>query len=122
MSTRRTSLLAIAALVVGLVAGGFVTSRFYQGHLNQFAADSAAAGVGSAYSALHRLRDGRTNDAIELLEIDLDGHMLALESMLEEVPQRGHNTNSVRLLERARAYRVAHPRERAAADTRERSQ
>jgi hypothetical protein len=108
MSKKRAFLFAAIALVFGLVAGGYATSKWYQKLLNRWFADIAAAELGKDHSALHYLRKGNTNAAIDLLEIDLDGQMIALKGMLKEIPKAAQNTNDVVLLERARAYRRVH--------------
>jgi hypothetical protein len=109
MNKRRALLFAIVALAFGLVAGGYATSKWYERYLYRFCADDAAAELGKDHSVLHHLRAGDTNSAIDLLEIDLDGQMIAVQGMLEEIPKAEQNTNDVVLLERARAYRKAHP-------------
>ena len=113
MSKQRAFLFALATLIVGLVAGGYTAARVWEHSMKQFAAAAAGASVQSALASLNRLRAGKTNDVIELLEIRLNGEMLALEIILEEIPPHRRDTNSVSLLERARAYRAAHPKSSA---------
>ena len=109
MSKKRAFLFAVITLIVGLVAGGYATSKWYQRFLYRFCADGSAAELGKDHSVLHYLRKGDTNTAIDLLEIDLDGQMIAVEGMLQEIPKAQQETNDIVLLERARAYRRAYP-------------
>lgn len=63
-----------------------------------------------AVAMLVRLRAGRTNEVIELLEIRLDGALTGLGANPKEV-----GPVQVEVLEMARQYRKTHPRtERAA--------
>ena len=109
MSKRRAFLFSAVALIFGLVAGGYATSKWYRRTLYQFGADGAAAELGKDHSVLQYLRKGDTNTAVDLLEADLDGQMLVVEVMLREIPKAQQDTNDVVLLERARAYRRAYP-------------
>src|SRR5215469_11087246 len=109
MSKKRAYLLIFIAVVAGFLAGGFIVQKWYQRSFFQFAADSSAAELGKDNSLLVYLRSGHTNSVMDLLEIDLDGQMLSLQTMLSEIPESQRETNDVHLLERARAYRAAHP-------------
>jgi len=109
VSKTRAYLLVVSTLILGMVGGGFATSCWYRQYLYRFAADSAAAQVGKNQAMLYYFRSGDTNRAMEFAEIDLDGQMVVLESMLEEIPRGRWNTNDLAILERARAYRQAFP-------------
>jgi len=109
VSKKRAYLLCICTLILGAVGGGLATSRWYQHYLYRFSADSAAVQIGKDHTALYYYRTGDTNQALDLLEIDLDGQVAVLESMLREIPQARWSTNDLVVLERARAYRLAFP-------------
>ena len=109
MITSRASLLAVAALIVGIVIGGLSTARFYQRQRHQFATDSAASAINYTLSELNALRSSRTNDAFQLLEQEFDGQILVLHHMLQSAPFDDHHEGHRSLLESARSYRVAHP-------------
>jgi hypothetical protein len=109
VSKTRAYLLCSCTLILGAVGGGVATARWYQQYLYRFCADSAAVQVGKDHTALYYFRTGDTNEALQLVEIDLDGQMAVLESMLKEVPRARWDTNDLVILERARAYRQAFP-------------
>ncbi|HWC59086.1 MAG TPA: hypothetical protein VHC44_05270 [Verrucomicrobiae bacterium] len=109
MSKKRAFLLIISALILGTVGGGLATSRWYQQYLYRFCADSAATQVEKDHTTLYYFRTGDTNKAVQLVEIDLDGQMAVLESMLRGIPESRRDTNDLVILEHARAYRQAFP-------------
>jgi hypothetical protein len=109
MSTKRVSLLAVSALIVGVVIGAFLTAHFYQRRMDRFATDSAAASIGYTLSEIQDLRTGRTNDTLRLMEIELDGQILMLHQMLQRVPFDDRYKNQRSILESVRSYRAAHP-------------
>lgn len=105
----RTFLLLLLALICGGVAGVCVATHYSQAALGQYAVMCTADSANGALSALKRLRHGDTNRAIRLLETHLDGLMIVLQSMLDDMPQPRRDTRAVQLLERARTYRAEHP-------------
>lgn len=68
--------------------------------------DMVRVDLSRTHSLLEHLRSGDANWAIETLEGELTGGI----SRLEMVPEPERKTNTVRVLERARAYRSTHPR------------
>ena len=109
MSKTRAFLLVISTLILGMVGGGLAVSRWYQHYIYRFCADSAATQVEKDHTTLYYFRTGDTNKALQLVEIDLDGQMAVLESMLKRIPQERQDTNDVVILEHAREYRRAFP-------------
>ena len=109
MSKQRAFLLIVSTLILGVVGGGYATSRWYQQYLYRFCADSAAVQIEKDHTTLYYFRTGDTNKAVQLVEIDLDGQMAVLESTLREIPRSRRDTNDLVILEHARAYREAFP-------------
>lgn len=109
MSKSRAVLLAFAALVVGVVVGGFVAARFYDRFMGDMAMGSSGSSASSAVVVLRHIRAGDTNRAIEALELRLDGELIALQAFLDGTPQSRRDPLYVRTLERAREYRANYP-------------
>jgi hypothetical protein len=110
VSKTRAYLLFICALVLGTISGGLVTSHWYRQHLSFLWADSSATQIEKDHATLYYFRTGDTNKALQLVEIDLDGQMAVLESTLKQVPLAQQDTNDVVILEHAREYRRAFPK------------
>jgi len=111
VSKPRAYLLFVCALIIGAISGGLVTSRWYRQHISRLWADSAATQVEKDHTTLYYFRTGETNKAVQLVEIDLDGQMAVLDSMLKQIPVARQDTNEVVILERAREYRKVFPTE-----------
>ena len=100
--------LSLLAGAVALSAGCVSASRCRH-ELDRSAVMSSAASGDAALSALSRFRRGDTNAAVQSLEQHLDAQITILESFLRDIPKSEHEPVVVRFMERARAYRVAHP-------------
>ena len=66
--------------------------------------------LGDAYAALQAIRNGNTNEAIELLETRLDNEVLIARLLVEEQNNQTNRAAYIRLLKKVREYRTAHPR------------
>jgi len=109
VSKPRAYLLFICALIIGTIAGGLVTSHWYRQHFSLLWANSAATQIEKDHTTLYYFRTGDTNKALQLVEIDLDGQMAVLDSMLKQIPSARRDTNDLVILEHAREYRRAFP-------------
>lgn len=67
------------------------------------------ADLGVTLAILQRLRDGRTNEAYELLEGRLDTDILGFVRGYRDLPPSSQDQKSLKTLERARDYRAKHP-------------
>jgi len=109
VSKPRAYLLSICALIIGIIGGGWVTSQWYRQHFSVLWADAVATQVEKDHTTLYYFRTGDTNKAVQLVEIDLDGQMAVLDSVLKRIPAGRRDTNDVVILEHAREYRRAFP-------------
>lgn len=98
------------ALVWSLVAGASLVSlthaHTYAAMVSEIPQDSVRVALSQTHWLLQRLRAGDTNGVIAALEGELHSGIVRLEM----VPVVERKTNTIRVLERARAYRAAHPR------------
>jgi hypothetical protein len=65
--------------------------------------------LGVTLVILQRLRDGRTNDAYELLEGRIDSDIIGFVASYRELPASVREQPGLKLLERARDYRIKFP-------------
>ena len=114
MSKKRALLFTAIALVLGLVVGGYATSRWYQRYICRLSANTVALQLAQDTYVLQHFRTGDTNMAIDFLEIDLDGQVAAEKTLLEEIPKSQQNRGDIQYLESAEAYRQAHPPKQSA--------
>jgi hypothetical protein len=96
-------------LILGTIFGGLMISHWYQRHFAGLWADSTATQIEKDHAMLYYYRTGDTNKALQLVEIDLDGQMAVLDSVLNQIPATQRDTNDLVILERAREYRKAFP-------------
>ena len=103
-------LFVILALCAGWAIGSFTSDHFYDQWIKRYLARNARVGVSDRLATLYALRAGDTNQAAELLESQLDGQMLALGAMIQEMPAPQRPAVDIQLLARLRDYRAAYPR------------
>jgi hypothetical protein len=73
--------------------------------ISSMQAEHNAADVGIIVAVLERLRSGRTNDAVQLLETRLDGALVGIGT----APQDARNANVNSAARMAQRYRGEHP-------------
>ena len=97
------------ALVIGFGAGWF-DAKYSAGRVpTDIAHSTLAAEIGGEVRALERLRAGNTTNAVEILEAQLDGALLALEANLSITPNRGADPFPFQMLQLAKDYRAKFP-------------
>jgi hypothetical protein len=77
--------------------------------LNASHASQQYADLGVTLGILQRLRDGRTNQAYELLEGQLDGDIILFAESYHELPASLRNQTSLKVLGYAKDYRAKFP-------------
>jgi hypothetical protein len=96
----------LVGIIIGIVVGGVLWSHFVGRSL---ASRVTAANVAQEITDLRNIRDRHPNDAAEMLEIHLDGYILALGTELAKVPPSRRDPWLVRALEQACDYRQTFP-------------
>jgi lipid-binding SYLF domain-containing protein len=83
-------------------------------HLNRYLSEMLTtehtADADMTVAILERLRGRQTAEAIELLEVQLEGAMTGLEASLSARPKAERQPNSLKILDRAKDYRSRFPR------------
>lgn len=82
----------------------------FNDYSNASLASRHMADLGVTVIILQRLRDGRTNQACELLEGGLDSHIVAFATSYRELPTSLRNQGSLKALRLAKEYRAKYPR------------
>jgi hypothetical protein len=104
---RRWLVISVACLLcfaAGVVSGFFLMLS----HMEQASAIHAASSASSCLAALRPLRAGDTNRAIDSLELQLGGDLVALVYMQDSV--RGEEAKTMAgVLRHIRDYRLEHP-------------
>ena len=110
MSKTRALILAVAALVIGGVIGGWGVFRFGVRFTSDLATSTMAAQATTTVRTLDCLRAGNTNGAIKLLESDLDGALIGLGASIPDIPPSRHDPLYLKAVQLARDYRAKFPR------------
>ena len=110
MSKTSAFSLALAALVIGAVFGGWAVSRFWGHFTGGLSNGSMAAEAGTTVGILKSLRSGKSTTAVELLEIKLDGALVGLGAGLSDIPAPRRDPLHIRAIQSARDYRSEFPR------------
>lgn len=106
----------LIGLIVGGAAGWFITGRHYSRWAEAFASAGALPELGNAYHPLKALRAGDTNEAIDLLESQLDGAIMYLSAVLSQEKDEKMKAAYGRALTRVRDYRATYPRKSGSAE------
>jgi hypothetical protein len=106
----------VVGLIIGGAAGWFAAGRYYSRWVEQFVSAGALPELGDAYHPLKALRAGDTNEAIDLLETQLDGAIIQLSAIVPEEKDEKMKAAYIRALTRVRDYRTAYPRKSGLAE------
>ena len=94
MKTRTTIIIVGVALVIGAAIGFGISSYFWSRLSESQTIASSLSGVSTAYAPLKLLKDGRSKDATDILEVELDSSMRNLELMSDTLHRPDILTNS----------------------------
>jgi hypothetical protein len=96
-------------LVIGGSAGWFLAGRHCSRWAERLVKAGALPELGNAYHPLQALRSGRTNEAIDLLEGQLDGAIIQLSFIVPQEKDEKMKAAYARALTRVRNYRATFP-------------
>lgn len=96
----------LLGFVLGLIAAGLIWMHFVR---RSVASTLTAAGVMQEVTELREIRDGNSKDAAGLLELHLDGDIIALGMKLDKVSPGRRDPQLVSALEQAHDYRQIFP-------------
>jgi hypothetical protein len=81
----------------------------YRDWITLSAADSLNFSISENLEILESLRKGNTNEAYELLEERVDAEIVGFVGNYRQLPASARGQTTLKVLERARDYRVDHP-------------
>lgn len=101
--------LIIVAFILGVIAGGWGISVFW-GHLSMgLITKSEAAETSLDVAVLEKLRAHNVTNAIDALEIRLDGSIGELGFYLSGIPKNKRDPQDLKVLQMAKSYREKYP-------------
>jgi hypothetical protein len=99
----------IVCFLGGMLVGGvLVYFVFDKKLLSPIIYDGAIARAGAYHRTLLDIREGKTNDAINLLEMRLDGELITFFNYDRNQPKI--NPSQFKIISRIATYRQVHPR------------
>jgi hypothetical protein len=110
MSKKVAILLAVVTLLIGGVAGGWAVGVFYERLTTRLAVSYLTAEASVTTETLKRLRAGNTTNAVELLELRLDGDLMGLGSFLDDPRELKNDPTYIKTLQTVKDYRTQFPR------------
>jgi hypothetical protein len=111
MNKKLAIILIIIAFLIGAGGGFFSTNYFWLNFMGKFYSTSLAAQTGIDVHLLNSLRSNNVTNAIDLLEIELDGSVVGLGTYLRDIPESRRDSTQMKILGRAKEYRSKFPHE-----------
>ena len=106
-------LVGVAAGVTGAVLGAVATLSFIGRLMNESVLTSSRAGIVTKVSVLNSLREGKTAQATEQLEAQLDGDIIGLLPFIGS-PEATQAARAAATYRRSSGYESSNPEVRAA--------
>ena len=103
MSRKKIFFLFFPMFISGVFFGGFLLHAIHTGLKARDNHRLAEIQANESLLILKRLRDGKTNDLIEMMEVQLDGAIVSMKA-------KSKSSSSYQTLVRAKAYRKEFPR------------
>lgn len=109
MSKKLVVILITVAFVVGIVGGGVADRYYCRQFFTLFYSSMEKSHANSTLVTLERLRANNVTNSIELLEVNLDGSIILLDTTKDYVP-KSEREKELEFLRKAKEYRVRFPR------------
>jgi hypothetical protein len=110
MSKRAAIILAFVALVVGILAGGWGLGLFYSRLTGRLIIGQLTSEAVMNVAELKMLRAGGSTNAVELLEIRLDGDLIGLTPFLTDRREFDSDPTYAKAIQKVKDYRTKFPR------------
>ena len=94
MKKRTAIIIVFLAFVVGAIVGSGTTSYLWSRVSESQTIASSLSGVSTAYAPLKLLKDGKSKEATDILEVELDSAMQNIELMSQTLNRPDMLTNS----------------------------
>lgn len=110
MSKKLAIVLIVGAFLIGGFTGFITTNYYWTRFTNTFYSTSLAADIGTDTLLLNSLRTKKLTNAIDLLEVELDGSVIGLGVYLHNLPESSRDPMQLKILQQAKDYRSKFPR------------
>lgn len=117
MSKRAAIILTVAALLVGVVAGGWSVAALYGRLTSRVIIGSLTSDASMTVAQLKHLRAGDTTNVIELMESKLDGDLIGLTPFIADPHDLKSDPVYFDTLRHVRDYRARFPHKSELPDT-----
>lgn len=116
MSKKAGIILAVAALLIGIVGGGWIVA-FYYGRLTGWMVTSnLTSDAVTSVAQVKMLRAGQITNTVELLERRIDGDLIGLTPFLVDRQEFYRNPSNIKALQTVKEYRAKYPRKSESAE------
>ena len=116
MSKRAAIILAVAALFVGVVAGGWSVAFYYNRVTSWVVITKMTSEAMMSVAELKMLRTGQTTNTMELLETTIDGDLVGLTPFLNDRREFNRYPSNIKALQTVKDYRTKFPRKTDSAE------
>jgi hypothetical protein len=116
MSKRTAIILAVAALIVGVVAGGWSVAFYYNRVTSWVVITKMTSEATMSVAEIKMLRAGQVTNTTELLETTIDGDLVGLTPFLTDRREFDRDPSNIKALQTVKDYRAKFPRKTDSAE------
>jgi hypothetical protein len=116
MSKKAAIILAVAALIIGVVAGGWSVAFFYGRFTSWMVTGNLTSDAVRSVAEIKMLRADQTTKAIEFLEMRIDGDLIGLTPFLADRQEFTRDPSNIMALQTVKDYRTKFPRKSDSAE------
>jgi hypothetical protein len=116
MSKKAAIILAVAALFIGIVAGGWSVAFYYGRFTGWMVTSNLTSDAVTSVAEIKMLRAGQTTNTVELLEMRIDGDLIGLTPFLADRREFDRNPSNIKALQTVKDYRTKYPRKSESAE------
>jgi hypothetical protein len=109
MSKKLAIPLIVAAFIIGVIGGGWYVAHAYNHFTSNLICNNAGAEIGGEVHVLDLLRKNDITNAVDLMEVNLNGSLETLGLFITTDPKEEIDSNTVKMLRIGKAYRDKYP-------------
>ena len=110
MSKRAAIILAVAALIIGVVAGGSSVAFLYGRFTGWMVTSNLTSDAATSVAEIKMLRAGQITNTVQLLETRIDGDLIGLTPFLSDRREFDRYPSNIKSLQTVKDYRAQFPR------------
>jgi hypothetical protein len=116
MSKRAAIFLAVSALIIGVLAGGWSVAFYYNRVTSWVVITKMTSEATISVAELEMLRAGQATNTMELLETTIDGDLVGLSPFLTDRREFNRYPSNIKALQTVKDYRAKFPRKTDSAE------